>query len=155
MGYHKLAVVEDVMAHKSIEKLGGSGAEGVRFVAKLLHGLCQAMRELYVAAFQCLDQFHIVVARQTECLSATNHRHYQTEHAGCCGAAVDKIAHKDEFASVRRDDGKFVIFSSDGVAKLGHQLQQLIQAAMHIANDVEWPVLVPPIVPKRCALDGD
>ena len=113
------------------------------------------MRELNVAAFQCLDQLHIVVARHTECLAATNHRHRQTEYAGGCGAAIDKIADKDQFASVRRGNGKFVVFSSDGVAKLGHQLQQFIEAAMHIANDVEWPMFVPPVVPKRCALDGD
>ena len=79
---------------------------------QLLHGLRKAMRELNVAAFQCLDQLHIVVARHTECLATTNHRHRQTEYAGGCGAAIDKIADKDEFASVRRVNGKFVVFSA-------------------------------------------
>jgi hypothetical protein len=43
----------------------------------------------------------------------------------------------------------------DRVAKLSHKFDQLIEAAMHVADNVERPVLRLLVVPQRLTFDRD
>ena len=53
----------------------------------------------------------------------------------------------------RRRQAPLALAAVDGVAELAEQRVELVAAAVHVADDVERAVLVPPVVPERLALD--
>ncbi len=95
----------------------------------------------------------LVVARDDERVAGRVHAHHQAQHAGAVGAAVDQVADEHRPPVLRRQgvDRAALLVAGDGVAEAAEQRQQLGQAAVHVADDVERAVLGPPVGQQRLA----
>ncbi len=111
------------------------------------------MRELHTAALQHAHQLYIVVARNADRLPCLHHPHHQPQHIGSRRPAVYQIADERQAPPLWRRYRKPALLALCGVAEFRHQLQQFIQASVHIANNVERPMIIAAIVPKRLPLD--
>src|SRR5712691_9487830 len=99
-----------------------------------------------------------MVARHAERGPGLNHAHHQPQHGRDLGAAVYQIAEKDGLSSFRW--ANLVLSArwvpgggSNLIAELFQQRQKLIEAAVHVADDVERSVLALPVGPERLPLD--
>ena len=112
---------------------------------QLLHRGVQAVAALDVLAAQRLEQLDLVVAGHAERGPGRHHAHDQAQHAGRVGSAVDQVADEDRapaagVTGVHRAPGRVPV---ELVAQRGQQFLQLGAAAVHVADDVERPGLVP------------
>ena len=76
------------------------------------------------------EQVDFVVAQHHEGVARVNGLFRPVGYGGGIGAAVNQIAHKDEFASLR-------VFACVGIAKIVQQVLQGFKLPMHIADDVQ------------------
>src|SRR5215470_10150422 len=96
-----------------------------------------------------------MVARDAERVTGGDHAHDQPQDAGSVRAAVDEIADEDRAAAVVVGaGGASLVVPADHVAELGQQRLELGPAAVDVADDVEWPGLVPQVVEQLRAGDA-
>jgi hypothetical protein len=119
----------------------------------LLDRAIEPVRQLDGAALQVAHELVVVIADDGECLPAFGHVHDDTQHVRGVGPAVDQIAdEKRSAASRRRGDGAPVIarsFEAHRIAELAEQCDELVGAAVHVADDVERPAQVAPVGGNR------
>lgn len=101
-----------------------------------------------------------MVARYAQRRAGGDHRGYEPHGVKDAGATVHEVAQEDRPAPLRvgphrgvSEDRPRRIVGCLTVSELLQQGLQLVAAAMDIADDVERPVLVPPVVPERNPLD--
>jgi len=95
-----------------------------------------------------------VVADDRERPPALGHVYDDAQYVWRVGSAVDEIADEEGAAAFwRRCYGVARIasaFELHPIAKLCQQLDQLVGAAVHVADDVEWPAHIAPVGSRRC-----
>src|SRR5258707_15692307 len=89
---------------------------------------------------------------------ALHHAHSQAQQFRDLWPSVDKIAKENKFAAFgrfHRDTRRTVSvgFSLDGVAELGEEFDEFLEATVDIPNDVEGTMLVLQVVPERLPLN--
>ena len=103
---------------------------------------------------QLAQQLHVVVAGHAERAARLDHRPSPAAAPRESGPRSTRSPRK---TALRPSGGVTVTRSpsvlSDCVAELLQQLTQFVEAAMHVADDVERAVLVLAVVPERLALD--
>ena len=144
--HHQPAAIQHVVADQAVDELGCPGAELFGLVIQLLHRRVQAVAALDVLAAQRLEQLGLVVAGHAERGPGRHHAHDQAEHARGVRSPVNQVADEDR-APVRVPgaDRAASGVALDRVAELGEQLLELGPAAVHVADDVERPGLVPQV----------
>jgi hypothetical protein len=146
----EFAVVEDVVAHEAIEEGCHLGAEFLGFGRELLDGLGEAVGDLHISAAELLRQLDVVIAGDADGGAGLDHAHGEAEHRRDFGAAVDEVADEDRFATGGRNDA----FAVGLVAEASEETEQLVVAAVDVADDIEGAVFVLAVVPEGLALDG-
>ena len=107
----------------------------------------------------CFTHVNIVIAGDAVRLSGRNHFHDQAEDARRVGSAVDKIAEEDGFAPGGRNNGLrtggWIGIRLNRIAESREQLDQLVVAAVNVADDVERAGFRFLVVVERLAFEGD
>ena len=84
-----------------------------------------------------------MIADDGERLPALDHVHDDAQHVGRVGSAVDEIADEEGAAALRRRGDRAAViarsFEAHRVAERAEQRDQLVGAAVHVADDVERP----------------
>src|SRR5262249_60622795 len=108
------------------------------------------------AARRLPPQLHVVVPGKEGRAVGGGHVHPEPQDARNLGAAVDEIAQEDRLSPLGMTRRRAAVaVRRDLVAELLEELHELVEAAMDVADDVEGPVLVLPVIPERLALDGN
>src|SRR5712692_10340581 len=103
------------------------------------------MCEPHIPAFEFAQQLGIVIAWDAERGASRDHVHDQAEHLNSFRATINQVTQEDSFTSLGRLDNQcmsILLVESELIAKLREQLLQFIEAAMHIADDIEGAMLV-------------
>ena len=148
----QLAVIEDVVTHEVIEKVAHLLPELGGFCFELRDGVGETMRELDVAAPKLAHQLHVVVPRDTVGRLRLDHGHRDLEDLRDPRAAVHEVAEEYGLPSGRVPPHSALVYS---VSELREQLLQLVATAVHVADEVERPVVGLAVVPQELALDLD
>jgi hypothetical protein len=93
-----------------------------------------------------------MVSGNAERCSFIDHLHDQPQNFGNPGSAVNQITDEDCPASIWRGRRQAIF---DLITELTEQCDQLLVTTVHVADDVERPMLVFQVVPKRLARDRD
>jgi hypothetical protein len=132
---------------QSVQEALHAGAELLRFAAELGQRLGQPVGHLDVAAPQGPQQLVLVVARHAERVAAGDHAHHQPQDPRRVGPAVDQVTEEDRTPPrVMGPDRASLAVPADRVAELAEQPLKLGPAAVHVADHVERPGLVPQVV---------
>src|SRR5271155_4266315 len=105
------------------------------------------MRQLHITAAECLYQLYIMIAWYAEGLSRLHQAGDEAKHPRRLRPSINQVSNENQLSTLRRLRRILTILHFHRVAKNAQQLQQLIEATMHIANDVERPVLGLAVVP--------
>ena len=151
----EFAVVEDVVADQSVEETRDPLRQLRRLARELFERFGQAVRDLHVASLELSHQLDVVIARNAERRFLGHHRHHEAKNVGHPRAAVDEVADEDGLPAggVRRPIVRVALDPFDEVSELVEERAKLVEASVHVADDVERAVLVPAVVPERVALD--
>jgi len=117
-------------------------AEFRRLPLQLLQRRCQPMSDLDLAPVEVPHQFVIVVAWDAECGACLDHPHHEPEHSRAVWPPVNKVAEEQHPAAGGRSHAVPIPIISarilrNLVPKLAEQFAELIEAAVHIADNVE------------------
>ena len=114
------------------------------------------MRHLHLRALQGPHQLVLVVAGHGKGVAGLDHSHRQPQHPRGIRAPVDQIAQEDHPppGRVGRVDRPPGVVASEQVAQPLQQRLEFGPAAVHIADDVERPVLVAKVVQQRLPDDA-
>jgi hypothetical protein len=129
----KLAVVQHQVARQALQKGAQLVAQRFRVRLQLLQGALQPVRDLHLAPAQVADKLLVVVADDGVGDARLHHPPRQLHHADRVRSAVDQVADEDRLAPV----GVRRAIAVHLPAQQAQQVQQLVYAAMHIADDVE------------------
>ena len=145
--HHQAAAVQHVVADQAVDEPGYLSAELLGLGVQLLHRGVQAVAALDVLAAQRLEQLGLVVAGHAERGPGRDHAHDQAQHARRVRAPVDQVADENRApgAGVAGTGRAACRVAVDLVAELGEQLLEFGPAAVHVADDVERPGLVPQV----------
>ncbi len=153
MGHDQTTIVQNVVTDKTVDEISDLFFKLGRLSVELLQRFGEAMSDLDVAAAQFAHQFRIVIARHGERGSRFRHAHDQLQNFRHLWPTIDEVAEKHCFAALRMMRVNRAVSRSDRVAELRQKRMQLVVAAMNVANDVEWSMIVFAIVPERLALN--
>src|SRR6266436_9892360 len=95
----QLSIIQHVMTHKAIDKLRYFLSKLGRFFLQLLDRCGQAMRETYILPLQLAQQFHIVIAGDTESTSGPHGTHNKTQHVGNSRTSINQATQEYHFAT--------------------------------------------------------
>ena len=156
VGHDEPAAVEDVVRDQPVEEPLDVTAELGGLRLQLGQRLGQAVGDLHVAPAQRPQQLVLVVARHAERVAGGDHAHHQAQDAGGVRAAVDEVTdeHGPPALRVRGTHRAAVGVALDEVAELAQQGLELGPAAVHVADDVERPGLVPQVVEQPGTRDA-
>ncbi len=154
VGHHEPSVVEDEVADEPVHEGLRCRAELVGLALQLCQRLGQAVGHGDLGALERAHQLGLVVARDTQRRARRDHAHDEPEHTGCVRAPVDQVADEDGLPTLRVGgaDGEVAVVLQLP-AELGEEGAQLGGAAVDVADDVERPVDVRPVVPRPLAGD--
>src|SRR6266852_3307992 len=97
------------MTHKAIDKLRHFLSKLGRFFLQLLDRCGQAMRETYILSLQLAQQFHIVIAGDTESTSGPHGTHNETKHVRDSWTSINQVTQEYHFATQGMRDTKLVL----------------------------------------------
>ncbi len=101
--------------------------------------LIQAVRPPHALATEGSHELHVVVAGDRERLPVFAHRHGEADHADAVRPAVAQVAEEDRPPARRMREPAAV---AGAVAERVQQVRQFVQAAVHVADQVERPAVV-------------
>src|SRR5580692_88524 len=96
-----------------------------------------------------------MISRNAERRAVFGHFHDQAQHFWNLGSAVNQITNENRSASIGRSDTCCCRSLVDLVTELNKQSGQLFVATVYVPDDVERPVLVFQVIPKRLSHDRD
>src|SRR5947209_2776677 len=114
------------------------------------------MRDLHIFPLEFTQQLDIMVARNAECLTRSHHIHRQAQHIRGGRTTIYKVTQEDGFSALWMTHSKdfFTCFSGHNlIPKLSEQGLQLLKAAMHITDNIEWSMFMLQIRPETLTLD--
>ncbi len=150
VGDHQAALVQHQVRGHLVEERRDGLAEGRRRRLELRQRLGEAVGDLHVPAAQLASEFQIVVARHAERLTIAHHLHRQRKHIHHVRAAVDEIAQEHHAAPGRGRDAPLERPGAvDGISQAAEQRVQLVEAAVHVADQIERAQLAAPVGPER------
>src|SRR5581483_3654330 len=110
------------------------------------------MRQLHIAPPKLTQQFPVVIARHAERATRSYHVHHQTQHGRRCGTTINEITQEDHFAPLRMAHLEGCTMLAVGCGNLViqalEQLDQFVEATMHVSDDIEGTMLVLKVAPK-------
>ena len=139
VGDHQTSFVQHEVSHQAVEESLDFLQEFWRLLGQLLQSLGQSVGEAHILAPQLAYQPHIVISWHTERLARAHHVHHEPQHVGSARSAVHQVAQKDGPPVGSR------------ITQQSQQLEQLVKAPVHIADDVERAQLIAPVGPERHA----
>jgi hypothetical protein len=151
VGDDATAVVEHGVADEAVDERGDLGAELLGLGVELGEGLGEAVGDLDVAAVERAPELVLVVAGDARRGAVAHHAHDEAEHAGAVGATVDQVADEERLPASWVACGGSV--GRDLVAELGEQGDELVGAAVDVADEVEGSVLVATVGPPSFTFD--
>ena len=147
VGDDELAIIEDIMAHEFVDEICGNPAEAticLLVCLKLCERFRQTMRDLNVLAPDFAHELHVMIAWHAQRRPRIHGFQHQPNHVGNFWPAINQVADKHELAPFRMFPSASRLLR---VTQLAEQFDEFIKAAMHVANDVERPMLPFQIVP--------
>ena len=120
----------------------------------MLQGFGEAVFRLDVLAAEGADELRVMVAGYAERRAGLDHAHDQAQRVGGLRAAVHEVAQEDHAPALRRFHLEPRRPFRNSVAELLEELDKLIEAAVHVADNVEWSRIVPAVGPQPATLDG-
>ncbi len=146
------------MGEQAIEKGVNALLKCRRLALELGEALGQAVTDPDGVALEEAQQLVVVVAADAQGGAGLDHAHDQPQHPGHVGAAVHQVADEDRLAPRRRPDcaGRPAVVAGlfgDFVSQKPQQLDQLVEAAVDVADDVEGAAIPTAINGQRPALD--
>ena len=151
VGDHEPPVVEHEVADELVDEVRDSGAELLRLRLELPEALGQAVRDPDVAPAQLPHELDVVVPGHPERSPGLDHRHREAQHGRGCRPAIDEVAEEDDLPAIRMPRDRPVARTL--VAEPIEQLDQLLETAVHVADQVERAVIVLSVHPERHPLD--
>jgi len=128
---------------------------------QLVHRLGEPVRKLNVLAAQLAHDLHIVIARHATRHTIAYGAHDRSPHSRRLRAKVHEVAEEQpsplRLLSGRHNSPVTLGPTGDSLNSIPERFQhfdQLINAAVNVADDVERAVLVLLVVPQRRPLDG-
>jgi hypothetical protein len=147
--------VEHIVADQIVKKLDDRLLEFRILLIELFNGVGQSVRQLHIASLQFPHQLHVMISRNAERRAVFNHFHDQAQHFWNLGSAVNQITNEDRSATIWRSHTWCCRSFVDLVTELNEQSGQLFVATVHVPDDVERPMLVLQVIPKRLSHDRD
>src|SRR5262245_54389553 len=107
---------------------------------------------------QFSHELHIMISGHTKSSAAFDHAHCDAQHFGNMWFSIYEYAQKEHFVTlpmfylipfIRRA----ICCLTDFVTQFAEQGVQLIEAAMDVANDIEWSMFMLAVIPQRLALN--
>lgn len=146
--HHQPAAVQHVVPDQPVHEAGGRRDELIRLPLQLRERLGQPVAAPHVASAQCPDQLHLVVAGDRQRHAIRNHPHGQPQHARGVRATVDQVTeeHRRPPGRVRGGHRSPGLVVDQPPAQLDQQRAQLVEAAVHVADQVERPGELAPVV---------
>ena len=138
-------MVEHEVARQLVHELGDLPLQPVGRVGQLGERLLETAGHAHRAPAQRLGQLHVVVARHRERRARGHHRHHQHERVAHARPAVGQVA--EEQGAAAPGVAPHAV-GAGGVAQRREQRLELGGAAVHVADDVERP-LVAPVVGRQ------
>jgi hypothetical protein len=151
VGDHELAAIEHEVTDEPVDERRDARRQLGRRARQLFERLREAMAHRHVAARELLVQLDLVVAGHAQRRARARHVHHQLEHLDDAGPAIDEITQEHRLAAGRRR--RRPRGAIDRVAERAEQLDELVDAAVHVADHVERPMVVAPVGPQPRALD--
>src|SRR5215831_7171282 len=101
-----------------------------------------------------------MIAWHAEGVAVLDHPHHQAQHSWRVRSAVDQVAEKYRATTCRvpSSGGPATLVGCGLVAESDQQPLKLAQAAVHVADHVKWPGLVPQVIEQpgprdQCDID--
>ena len=154
VGDHEAPLVQHVVGHQPIEEVQDSGLELLGSGLQAGDGGVEAVGELNRATLEQPDEAGLVVAVDAEGLAAGDEVHHQGQDLGGLGTPVHEVSHEHELAVRGAPGGESTLFLGDLPPQVSEQLQELVEAAVDVADDVEGAALVAQVVVEAGALDS-
>src|SRR6516225_918694 len=114
-----------------------------------MQSLRETVRDVHVAAVKLAHQLLVVVAKNAERVTCVHHGHDQPEDVGGAWSPIDQIAEKEGLSPVWMEGSESAVIES--IAESLEQAAQLVEASMHIADDVEGAMLAALVGPQGLA----
>ena len=153
MGDGEVAVVDPGVARQRVEEGERARPQRVALAGILFDRAVEPVRQLDVAALEVAHELVVVIADDGERLAALGHVHDDAQDVGRVRPAVDEVADEECAAPFRRRGDRAPViarsFEAHRVAELAEQRDQLVGAAVHVADDVERPAHVAPVSRSR------
>nr|WP_276602773.1 hypothetical protein [Nannocystis pusilla] len=151
--HHQALAVERVVADQRIDEALDPAAELRRRRGQLRRRLREPVVRLHVRAAQVPVQLHLVVAGHAQRRPRRDHVHHQPQHLHDLRPAVDQVAEEDDPSALRVRHPQRLALALDRVAQPAEQRQQLVEAAVDVADDVERPAVLAAVAPQPRPLD--
>ena len=137
--HRKPTVVEDEVADEAVHELEDLPAELRGLLLELRERLRQSVRHVHVPSPKRPDKLILVIAGNAQRRSRSNHAHDEAEHGGRVRSSVDEVPQEHRPSPLGVSWGRaFVRYL---VAELLEQREQLVVAAVDVADDVEGSVI--------------
>src|SRR5579883_633429 len=109
------------------------------------------MHSIRIAVANLAQECYVAVAGNAKREAVANHPHHQTENRHRVRAAIDKITQKNRFPVF---GWLYLPIGTDLISKALQQFREFLEAAVHIADDVEGAMFKAAIACKWFALYG-
>ena len=157
VGDDEAPVVEDEVRDEVVAPRGHRVAELGRLLGQLREGLGETVADLDLTAPEGAHQLVLVVAGDGDGVPGGRHPHGQPQDARGVRATVDEVTQEGHGAALRVDgvDGPAGAVPDEVVAEASQQRLELGAAAVHVADDVERPMVIAAVVVEPFAADRD
>ena len=156
VGDDEPAAVEHQVGDQPVAPVAHLRAELLGLGVELGEGQLQPVGALHVVPVERADQLRLVVSRDGERVPSRRHAHREPQHPDRGRAAVDEVADEDHPSPVGVDgvDRAALPVHDRAVAEPVQQREQLGEAAVDVADDVERAGLVGEVAEQPFAHDG-
>ncbi len=135
--HDEIAVIEHVVADQGLDELEDLTRERRVFCLELAQGLFEAVRDTHVPSAELPGQLPLMVARDAQRMPVRHHPHHELEDGRDLRPPVDEITKEDGAPTCGRDRARKVRRAGELVSQLLEQRGELVEAAVHVTDDVE------------------
>src|ERR1051325_7497139 len=149
MRHDETAVVQNVMTDETVDEVSNVFLQLGWLLVQLFERLGETVCDLNVATAQLAHQLRVVISRDGERVARLRHVHDELQHFRNLWTTIDEVAEKDCLASFGM--AAFEL-RRDLVPEVREERVQLVEAAVNVADDVEWSVIEFAVVPEWLSL---
>ena len=159
VGRDQPAAVQLVVTGQALDERLHPVPERLRLLLQLVQRAVKPVGALHVASGEGPRELVVVVAGERQRIAVLGGVHDEPERLHALRSPVDEVPQEDRAAAVgvlQRESpvGAGLVVPVDPVAELLEKLPQLVEAAVHVADDVERSVEGAAVAGERLPLEG-